>query len=76
MKEETLNVPIKQLTVNGHDFPYRIEENLLKLDLVAPKDGSPIEIVIRYVAQVQAALIEQRIHTERGVQACLGGAEV
>lgn len=48
VKEETLNVPIQRLTVNGHDFPYRIEENLLKLDLVAPKDGSPIEIVIRY----------------------------
>ena len=44
-------MPIQQLTVNGHDFPYRIEENLLKLDLVAPKDGSPIEVVIRYAAE-------------------------
>ena len=51
MKEETLNVPIQRLTVNGHDFPYRIEESLLKLDLVAPKDGSPIEVAIRYAAQ-------------------------
>jgi hypothetical protein len=51
IKEEALNVPIQRLTVNGHDFPYRIEESLLKLDLVAPKDGSPIEVVIRYAAQ-------------------------
>ena len=50
MKEDALDVPIQRLTVNGHDFPYRIEESLLKLDLVAPKDASPIEVVIRYAS--------------------------
>jgi len=47
-KEETLNVPIQRLIVNGRDFPYRIEERLLKLDLVTPHDGPPVEVAIRW----------------------------
>ena len=47
-KEETLDVPIRQLTVNGHEFPYRTEQGLLKLDVVGPVDGSPFEIEILY----------------------------
>jgi hypothetical protein len=46
-KAETLNVPIRSLTVNGRAFPYRVEGNNLELDLsVAPV--SPVEIVVRY----------------------------
>ena len=48
MKEETLNVPIKRITVNGHEFPYRIEQGLLKLDVVGPVDGSPFETKVLY----------------------------
>jgi len=48
IKEETLNVPIKWLTVNGQEFPYRVEQGLLKLDIVAPADASPMEVVIHY----------------------------
>jgi hypothetical protein len=46
-KEETLNVPISLLTVNGHEFPYRVEEGLLALDVRAPAD-SYLEILIHY----------------------------
>jgi hypothetical protein len=33
-KEETLNVPISTVTVNGHEFPYHVEEGLLMLDVL------------------------------------------
>jgi hypothetical protein len=46
-KAETLNVPLSRLTVNGHEFPYRVEEGLLTLDVRVPADSS-IEILIRY----------------------------
>jgi len=46
-KAETLNVPISLLTVNGHEFPYRVEEGLLTLDVSVPADSS-IEILIHY----------------------------
>jgi hypothetical protein len=46
-KEEALNVPISYLTVNGHEFPYRVEEGVLALDVRVPA-GSSLEIVIRY----------------------------
>lgn len=46
-KEETLNVPISRLTVNGHEFPYRVEDGLLKLDVRVPA-GSSMEIRIHY----------------------------
>lgn len=48
IKEEMLNVPIKWLTVNGQEFPYRVEQGLLKLDLVTPADAPPMEVVIHY----------------------------
>ena len=46
-KEEALNVPISLLTVNGHEFPYRVEGGLLTLDMSVPAD-STFEILIRY----------------------------
>lgn len=46
-KEETLNVPISRLTVNGHGFPYQVEDGLLKLDVRVPA-GSSAEIRIHY----------------------------
>lgn len=46
-KEEVLNVPISYLTVNGHEFPYRVEEGILALDVRVPA-GSALEIVIHY----------------------------
>ena len=49
-KEETLNVPISALTVNGQDFPYRIEKGALNLDVIGPEDGSPFEVKIHYGA--------------------------
>lgn len=46
-KAETLNVPISVLTVNGHEFPYRIDDGLLSLDVRVPA-GTSMEIVITY----------------------------
>jgi hypothetical protein len=46
-KEETLNVPISILTVNGYEFPYRVEEDLLMLDLRLPPSSSGV-IEIQY----------------------------
>jgi len=46
-KEETLNVSIKSLTVNSQEFPYRLEDGFLKLDIVLPKEVSA-EIIIEY----------------------------
>lgn len=47
-KEETLSVPIEHLSVNGQEFPYRIEQGVLKLDAVSPGDQASLEIKIRY----------------------------
>lgn len=47
-KEELMNVPIQELTVNGNEFPYRVEQGKLRLDVAAAQDGSPIEVVIHY----------------------------
>lgn len=47
-KQETLNVPIRQLTVNGREFPYRVDQGILIIDAVAPQDGSPLEVKIQY----------------------------
>jgi hypothetical protein len=46
-KEETLNVPISALTVNSHEFSYRVEEGLLMLDVRVPAESS-MEIAIHY----------------------------
>jgi hypothetical protein len=46
-KVETLNVPISRLTVNGHEFPYRVEDGLLILDVQVPANSS-VEIRILY----------------------------
>lgn len=46
-KTETLNLPISRLTVNGHEFPYRVEKGLLSLDVSVPARSS-LEILIRY----------------------------
>jgi hypothetical protein len=50
-KEETLNVPIALLTVNGHEFPYHVEDGLLTLDILVPAVSSP-EIIIQYAGDV------------------------
>ena len=46
-KEESLNVSIVVLTINNQDFPYYMEDNLLKLDVRIPANTS-IEIQIQY----------------------------
>jgi len=46
-KAETLNVPVKSLTVNGHEFPHRVEDGFLSLDARIPPNTT-VEIVIRY----------------------------
>jgi hypothetical protein len=46
-KEEDLNVPIKSLSINGFDFPYRIAEGFLDIDVILPAN-STIEILISY----------------------------
>jgi hypothetical protein len=46
-KEEVENVPILNLTVNGYEIPYRLEEDLLRLDIRLPA-GATAEISIVY----------------------------
>jgi hypothetical protein len=46
-KAEALNVPLSLLTVNGHEFPYRVEEGLLLLDVQVPANSS-MEVRIQY----------------------------
>jgi hypothetical protein len=46
-KEEMLNITISSLTINGHKFPYRVEEGALMLDVCIPAH-STIEALIRY----------------------------
>ena len=46
-KEETLNVPILFLTVNGRESPYLVEDGFLRLNVRVPANSS-MEVVIRY----------------------------
>jgi len=46
-KEETLNVPIASLTINGAEFPFRVESDTLVLDLYIPA-RSAAEVEITY----------------------------
>ncbi len=46
-KEETLNVPILSVTVNGESYPYQIVEGWLRIALDVPAQAS-FEIVIQY----------------------------
>jgi hypothetical protein len=46
-KSETLNVPISRLTVNGHEFPYQMEQDLLTMDVRVPASAST-EIGVDY----------------------------
>jgi hypothetical protein len=46
-KAETLNVPIGQLTVNEHEFPYQVQSGWLTLDARLAA-GVSAEIAIRY----------------------------
>ncbi|HUV67627.1 MAG TPA: hypothetical protein VMW24_27285 [Sedimentisphaerales bacterium] len=45
-KEETLNVPIASVTVNGYEFPYRVNGSYLTLDVRMPADSS-MKILIK-----------------------------
>jgi hypothetical protein len=47
MKEETLNVPIAGVTVNGARFPYSVEAGWLKIDMAVPA-GVTVEVAIAY----------------------------
>jgi len=47
LKEETLNVPILAVTVNGYDFPYHVESGVLALDVQMPAE-STMEIHVQY----------------------------
>ena len=46
-KQETLNVPINTLSINGQEFPFRKENDLLLVDVQVPADLS-IQILIQY----------------------------
>jgi hypothetical protein len=46
-KSETLDVPIAGVTVNGYDFPYRVEDDVLKLDAYLPAKAT-MEVHIHY----------------------------
>ena len=46
-KHESGRVPIKNLLVNGKDYPYKIEDNHLRMCVVIPPEDS-IEISINY----------------------------
>jgi hypothetical protein len=47
MKHETLNVPIRRLTVNNEEFPYEVANDMLRLDVSVPA-GTTLEIIIEY----------------------------
>jgi redox-sensitive bicupin YhaK (pirin superfamily) len=47
LKEETLNVSILAVSVNGYDFPYHVESGVLALDVQMPAD-STMEIHVQY----------------------------
>ncbi len=46
-KEESLNVPIASLTVNGRDFPYTFHDGDLHLSAILPARET-MEIIIKY----------------------------
>lgn len=46
-KEETLNVSIASLTINGEEFPFRVKDDTLLLDFYVPARTSA-EVVITY----------------------------
>jgi len=46
-KVETGNVPIASLTVNGYEFPYKVVDDLLVVDVKAPAQTS-FELRITY----------------------------
>lgn len=46
-KDETLNVPIQSLSVNGYEFPYKIEDDVLTIGIFVPAQ-STMEILINY----------------------------
>ena len=49
-KEETLNIPIKSVTVNGYEFPYLVWDGKIQIDLEIPA-GATVEIIIQYDGQ-------------------------
>ncbi|RMH01039.1 MAG: hypothetical protein D6706_02680 [Chloroflexi bacterium] len=51
-KEEPLNVPIKDVVVNGRSFPYTLANGFLRLDVELPPHTT-MEIVIRYGRALQ-----------------------
>ncbi|HJZ05143.1 MAG TPA: hypothetical protein VJ327_04760 [Patescibacteria group bacterium] len=51
-KEETLNVPIVNLTLNDHSFAYHVQDRMLTLDVLLPAHSS-VEINIEYGNQVE-----------------------
>jgi len=52
VRSETSDVPIARLTVNGHEFPYTLQDGQLRLDLIIP-GGTAAEIIIEYTRQVE-----------------------
>ena len=56
-KEDTLNIPIAFVTVNGHEFPYLVWDGVLQMDLKIPA-GEIVEILIYYEGLDLAAEIE------------------
>ncbi len=47
---ESKEVPATRVTVNGYEFPFRIDENILKMDLNVPA-GNELRISIEYDAR-------------------------
>jgi hypothetical protein len=47
LKDEILNIPISSVTVNSHEFSYRVEDGVFMLDLLLPA-ASSVEIKITY----------------------------
>jgi len=54
MKEETLNVPIKSVLVNGQEYPYRVEDGMLLIDVVVP-GRERVEVRIAYENEMDAS---------------------
>ena len=46
-KEESLNVPIASLTVDGQDVAYKVDGGLLTFDVIVPGNSS-VETVLQY----------------------------
>jgi hypothetical protein len=47
-RPESLSLPIHSVTVNGREFPYRIEQGLLKLDAAVAPGVPALAVAIRY----------------------------